>query len=607
MVNRIPDDVIANIKNSNNIADIVGEYVQLRKQGRNYFGLCPFHGEKTSSFSVAPDKEIFHCFGCGAGGNVFNFIMEIEGVSFVEAAKILADKAGIPLEVTTSEASSKSNSNSDMHEAHELLRELYQHALMNTQQGEVALNYLYNRGFTDEMIRKFEIGYAFDSWTFTTDFLKKRGFELDRMLKAGIISKRERDFEYVDRFRNRIIFPLQDAGGKTVAFSGRSIVAEDNPKYLNSPESEIFNKSKILYNLKNARLSIRQKKYVVLFEGFADVISADAAGVDNGVATMGTAFTKEHLNIISRITENIVICYDSDKPGLNAASKTADLILEAGKNVKIAIMPDSLDPDEYIRKYGSEKFQREVIHGAHSYASFKLLLHRKGRNFANQDEVSEYLHLITQEMAKIPSEVEREVFLKPIAEEFNLSLSSLLSEVRSLSTQKASNFNNHKRRSEIQPQPIVINHNFMQTNAVTQAEESLLYYMMKSRETWEMVRSKLSENEFNDPKHILILGYLKNYYNEGNAPDFSLFFNRISGELLPPVITKIISIERNEDPTEAEIDDYILQVKKQPIMDKVKAIEVDMKEAERVKDFTNAGKLAMEIVELMKKRNEIGR
>ena len=269
MINgRIEDEKINQIREAVDIVDLIGEYVQLKKQGRNYFGLCPFHGENSPSFSVSTEKQIFHCFGCGAGGNIFTFLMDIEGYSFVESAKVLAEKGNVPLDVEINKDSKRSNMPAgaqQMVEAHDLLRKFYHHLLVNTKEGQDALEYLLKRGFTEETIEKFQIGYSLDSWDFVSKFLLKRGFPAEYMEQAGLIIFREKDESYFDRFRNRVMFPIMDHQGNTIAFSGRAM-GDDEPKYLNSPETPIFNKSAILYNFHKARSHIRKKEQVVIFE-----------------------------------------------------------------------------------------------------------------------------------------------------------------------------------------------------------------------------------------------------------------------------------------------------------------------------------------------------
>ncbi|MDF2556357.1 MAG: primase [Bacillales bacterium] len=597
MSQRIPEETVLEIKNKNDIVDIVGEYVQLKKQGRNYFGLCPFHGEKTSSFSVAADKQIFHCFGCGAGGNVFSFLMDIEGISFVEAAKKLADRSGVPLDVDVSSNGEKQHSAlNDMLEAHEFLRGLYHTVLLKTKQGEEALKYLLNRGFTKDSIEKFQIGYAIDSWNYTTDLLSKKGYSLDRMEQAGLLIKRETENSYVDRFRHRIMFPILDRQGKTIAFSGRALASDEN-KYLNSPETVLFNKSKVLYNFQNARASIRKRDAVVLFEGFADVISADRAGVDNGIATMGTAFTNEHLQILSRTTKNFIVCYDADNAGINAANKVADLIHHHRLNVRIAVMPEGYDPDEFIRSFGAEKFQNEVISAANSYISFKMFYHRRGKNFTNDSEKMVYIETILEEIAKLYNEVERDYYLRLIAEEFNLSIDALLRQNRKMVKQ---NNKEHQKKEERNFSNDVFVKKSKLKPAYQVAEENLISFMLRDRLLADKINQKLNGETMLDVRHQAIIMYLISYYNEGRPADTSLFLNYLQNQALRMVVTEIEMKSLHLEPSEKEINDCISQIGKQKQLEVLQQKEHEQKEAERKKDFNLASQLALEIIEIKK-------
>jgi DNA primase len=436
MGNLIPEETIEKIHHSIDIVDIIGEYVHLKKQGRNYFGLCPFHGEKTPSFSVSADKQIFHCFGCGAGGNVFSFLMGIEGISFLESAMLLAKKAqmDLPELQSMSDERIQPKDTTIMVEAHDLLKKFYHHLLLNTKEGQAALDYLMNRGFTNEAIEQFEIGYSLDSWDFVTKFLEKRGFQKEMAARAGVIVKKENG-DYFDRFRNRIMFPIYDNQGKTVAFSGR-VLGSGEPKYLNSPETAIFNKSKILYNFHQARLSIRKNSQVILFEGYADVISAVQSNLKHSIATMGTSLTTEQAKIISRNAEQVIICYDSDHPGIEAAMRASTILKEAGCYVKIATMPDALDPDDYIRKFGAEKFRNDVVGASSTYMSFKIQYLRRGKNLQDEGDRIRYIEEVIKEIAQLDKAVEIDHYLRQISSEFAISLDALKSQQQQIFKQE---------------------------------------------------------------------------------------------------------------------------------------------------------------------------
>src|SRR5699024_5846232 len=338
---KIPDDIIEKIRKSNDIVEVVGEYVQLKKQGRNFFGLCPFHGEKTPSFSVTPEKQIFHCFGCGKGGNVITFLMEMEDYSFYEALAFLANRAGVEIpEAFSQKGQVNSGEYSDILSAHNWLAKLYHHLLKHAKDGEEGYQYIKDRAIRDETIDVFQLGFAPNVKDFTAEFLAKKGFHRQELVKAGLLSIQE-DNSVTDRFRGRVIFPIRNHLGKTIAFAGRSMTNHD-PKYLNSPEYELFQKGKMLYNFDLAKKHIRKKNEAVLFEGYMDVISAWQAGVKNGVATMGTSLTEFQARLLRRYVDTIILCYDADRAGQDATYKAAKLLRQAGCRVKVANLKDNL-------------------------------------------------------------------------------------------------------------------------------------------------------------------------------------------------------------------------------------------------------------------------
>lgn len=595
---RIPDEKINQIREAVDIVDLVGEYVQLKKQGRNYFGLCPFHGENSPSFSVSPDKQIFHCFGCGAGGNIFTFLMDIEGYNFMEAAGVLAEKGNIQLDVEIQKGSAKRNipeSAKLMLDAHDLLKKFYHHLLVNTKEGQEALEYLLNRGFTEETIEKFQIGYALDSWDFVYKFLSKRGYAADVLEKAGLIILRERDEKYFDRFRNRVMFPIMDHQGNTIAFSGRALGA-DEPKYLNSPETPIFNKSKILYNFHNARPHIRKKEQVVLFEGFADCISAVRAGVENAVATMGTSLTDQHIQLIKRNTENVLISYDSDSAGLAAANRAANMLNEAGLHVKAALMPDNLDPDDYIKKYGEKSFVSDVIGASLTYMAFKMQFLRKGKNLNNEGDRIQYIEEILKEVSHLPNAVERDHYLRQISSEFSLSLDALENQQRQI-------FFAERKKGNV-PQPaskrITLQYENKLKPAYHNAEIKLIAHMLKSKETAFKIQHLMNGTVLNLDEHQAIITYLYAFYEEGHEPDTSFFLTYLPDPNLRRIVSEIEMMSVNDEVSDKELTDYIKQVLKYEKLLKIKEKEEERKEAERRSDHVGAAQIAMEIIQLRK-------
>ncbi|KON70098.1 DNA primase [Peribacillus butanolivorans] len=596
---RIEDEKINQIREAVDIVDLIGEYVQLKKQGRNYFGLCPFHGENSPSFSVSAEKQIFHCFGCGAGGNIFTFLMDIEGYNFVESAKVLAEKGNVPLDVEINKDSQRSNmpaGSQQMFEAHDLLRKFYHHLLVNTKEGQEALEYLLKRGFTEETIEKFQIGYSLDSWDFVSKFLLKRGFPAEFMEQAGLIIFREKDESYFDRFRNRVMFPIMDHQGNTIAFSGRAM-GDDEPKYLNSPETPIFNKSKTLYNFHHARPHIRKKEQVVIFEGFADCISAVRAGVENSVATMGTALTDQHIQLLKRNTDQILICYDSDSAGLNAANRAVNMLQDNDFTVKVALMPDNLDPDDYIKEFGEKSFVSEVIGASLTYMAFKMHYLRRGKNVNNEGDRIQYIEEVLREISRLPNAVERDHYLRQLSSEFSLSLDALEQQQRQV-------FFAERKKGTL-PQPAIQKKMTLQYEhklkpAHHNAETKLIAHMLKSRDMTFKIQQLLGQTVFHVDEHQAIITYLYAFYEDGHEPDTSFFLTYLPDPNLRRIVSEIEMMSVNEEVTEKELTDCINQVLKYEKLLKIKEKQVEEKDAVRRSDYVTAAQIAMEIIKLRK-------
>lgn len=599
MAERIAEEKVNEIRQAVEIVDVIGDYVQLKKQGRNYFGLCPFHGENSPSFSVSPDKQIYHCFGCGAGGNVFSFLMDIDGLSFQEAALKLAERANIELKLEGTAAVRNPQlpeGSKQMIEAHELLRKFYHHLLVNTKEGQEALEYLLNRGFTRESIDTFQIGYSLPSWDFAVKLLEKRGFSLELVSKAGLVIQRENDGTYFDRFRNRIMFPILDHQGHTIAFSGRALGGEE-PKYLNSPETQIFNKSKVLYNFHHARGVIRKQQQAVLFEGFADVISANRAGVENGVATMGTSLTEEHISLLKRNVQAVTLCYDSDKAGIEAAFRASNMLSKAGLPVRVATMPDGMDPDDFIKVHGEEKFRNDIIGSSATLMAFKLIYYRRGKNLQNEGDRLQYIEEVLKEISTLDKAVEKDLYLRQLANEFSLSLDALIQQLNQLAQASGQRKQNqpraesrpvsYARKSELKP-------------AYHTAERRMIFHMMRDADVAYKVQGMLEGSTLNIDEHQAIITYLFAYYEKGHDPDPSAFLNYLQDNKLKRVVADIEMMPLNEEISDQELSDYIKQVLNYQKMLKIKEKMAEQKQAERSNDFLRAAAIATEIIQLRK-------
>ncbi|KHF41872.1 DNA primase [Halalkalibacter okhensis] len=589
MSNRIPDEKVELVRRSSDIVEVISDYVQLKKQGRQYIGLCPFHGEKSPSFSVSPDKQLYHCFGCGAGGNVFSFLMELEGLTFIESVRKLGERANIDLPEVTAETTAQ-GPQVLMRSAHELAAKLYYHVLTLTEQGSEGRSYVKKRGFTKEQIEHFQIGFAPDRWDALVTILSKRNFSLETMVQASLLGERESKDGYYDRFRNRLMFPIWDGQGNVIAFGGRTI-SDEKPKYLNSSDSPIFHKGNTLYGLHLARPSIRKQGSTVLFEGYVDVIAAWGAGLSNTIATLGTALTQEQAKVIRRNAETVTICYDSDKAGTSAAFRSAGILEQVGCTVKVAQMPEGLDPDDYIRTYGAESFKSNVIGESLTLMSFKMRYLRKGKNMQNEAERMSYIEDVLKEISALPRAVERDHYLRQIAEEFSLSLEALKHEqfqiYREKRKQDQSQYQAKERpiqsRKSLEAKKLLPAHQ--------NAERFLLAHMMRDVEVTELVQERIG-GSFNIDEHQAIAAHLFAYFGEGYEANPSQFIQGLQDERLIRIATELAMMSLNDDVQEQELLDYMKLIEIYPKRVQIQQKELEMKQE---KDPLEAARLLMEI------------
>ncbi|TCT27007.1 DNA primase [Melghiribacillus thermohalophilus] len=592
------EQFIEEIRAANDIVDVVGEYVQLKKQGRNYFGLCPFHSENTPSFSVSPEKQIFHCFGCGKGGNVVTFVMEMEGISFREAISLLAEKSGrsLPDSFRTEKPSPASQEAQNILEAHQWLTKLYHHLLKHTKEGREALQYLEQRGLSEETIDAFQIGYAPDAKHFVVSFLEKKGFHPQTMVKAGLLSVTDEN-KYIDRFRGRVIFPIRNHQGKTVAFSARTL-SDQKPKYINSPETEIFHKGRMLFNFDLARPHIRKMSEAVLVEGAFDAIASYQAGVQNVIATLGTALTDFQASLLRRYVDTVIICYDADSAGLEATIKAASLLKKVGCYVKIARMEQGMDPDDYIQTYGSESFQKHVIQGNITYMSFYLKYLRKQFNLQTEADRIRYIEKALDQISTVDKPVEREHYVKDLADEFELSRETLHQEIR-YRRRKMGKYKDKQQAERHNKSNPMTKPSEKLLPAFHNAERYLLAYMLKDPEIADFVQEKLG-GAFLINEHQVMVTYLYAFYEEDHRADISRFMEYLPDEQLRNLTAQIALLPVSDVTSNREIEDYVNVIKKEKHRRELHQLEMELKEAERQNNPVKAAQIAMEVLELKK-------
>jgi DNA primase len=488
---RFDDSKIEEIKSRVDIVELVSEYVTLKKAGRNYSGLCPFHQEKTPSFTVNREKQIFYCFGCGQGGNAITFLMKIANKTFPEAIKDLAEKTGVilPLRLIGNEGREKDTlregiSSLNLRAAQQFARNLYSSA------GKVARDYLQNRGITEETVKQFRLGYAPDTWRSLTDFINGGGASLKLAEQAGLIIA-GKEGSYYDRFRGRLIFPIENVFGEIVAFGGR-ILEKGEPKYLNSPESPVYIKGRNLYGLQKTKEEIRKKRFALIVEGYFDLISLWNAGIGNVVATLGTALTRDHLELLRRYTVEVVALFDPDEAGRKALDRSLELFLGMSMRAKALVLPGGLDPDDYVKKFGKDKLE-ELIADAQPLSDYYIEnVLGGGKTF---EEKREKIKTAIEFLSKINDKKEKDLFIKRIAEKTGLDQEILIQEAYN-KERKKQHVEGQKQNQKIHVDPVEVNLirlllEYPQKTMQVESENILDYFLQPELKTlgWRIIET----------------------------------------------------------------------------------------------------------------------
>ena len=607
MAQRIPQEVIETIRGQTNIVEVIGQYVQLKKSGKNYLGLCPFHEERTPSFSVAEDKQIFHCFGCGKGGNVFTFLQELEGLSFPEAVVKVADFEQIQLEdqwrKQTLPFENSDSITGKLILAHEKAAEVYHHMLLHTKVGEQALDYLLQRGLTLELIEEFAIGFAPNERSFLKQVFKTEAYDQEVLERSGLFISHE-DGGISDRFYQRIMFPIRNPQGRTIGFSGRWLAPEkgqekDQPKYLNSPETELFNKRQVLFNLDKARSDIRKSGEVLLFEGFMDVIASWQAGVKNGIASMGTSLTNQQIQQIERVTKELVFCYDGDKAGFEATNRGIELLRQNSRfQLSIVVIPEKLDPDEYLRKYGNDSFNELIFHGRETVFTFKSRYLKQDKNLENEKDKIQYLEEVSRELSQVVSPIEQDMYLSQLATEFQLSRETLQKQIRDF---RRENQTNRTNQQTTLPEQAISRTAITKNRPLTQvekAEQMLLYRVFKEIS----VRNLLKEQQFQFIHDIYAEVYFLFDAFVSQHDEFNLaeFLDFLQDENLRRLVVEIEYLRVAEESTPREIQDLLRVIRKSSLADEITLKKQMQQEARRTGNKQLELELTIEIINLTK-------
>lgn len=482
------EDIISRVRDSVDIVDLVSGYVSLKKTGKNHTGLCPFHAEKTASFSVNPDKQIFHCFGCGAGGDVFKFIELQEGLNFPEAVRALAGRTGIALPTDSRSLGQDKKSEGERKVLLKIVADAVEYFRKELEgpAGSAARAYLKKRGVTDAIVQDFALGYVKPDWDGLLRHLKQKGYALGQIERAGLIVKRSESEGYYDRFRGRIIFPIRDIAGKVIAFGGR-VMDDSLPKYLNSSETPLYSKSNTLYCLDMAKESGRRQGYFIIVEGYLDAIACHQYGVRNAVATLGTALTEGHLRLMRRFSDKLVLIFDPDPAGVKASLRGFDLFMTSGMKVNVVSLPDGDDPDTFLQKHGHDAFAA-CLRKSVKFMDFVLEQVLKSGSLASIDDKVQKAEEMLEFIIKIPSGIERDYYIRKTAEALDLNETVLRQEIPKHSRRAASASGGAKGSV---PVPA--------WGHRPKAEEILIHLMLKDEEIARSLKEQIQPQDFTDP------------------------------------------------------------------------------------------------------------
>jgi len=568
----ITNELINEIRNKVDIVEIISNYVPLTNRGKNYFGVCPFHDDHSPSMSVSKEKQIYTCFSCGATGNVFTFVSEYEHINFYEAVKLIGAKAGYNLGLANIHKKKEDNSL----EIYDLACKFYQNNL-NTALGKNASEYLENRKIDKETIKKFKIGLSV-SKTSLTDYLLNKQIKLKDLINLGISNENGTDL-----FINRIMFPLYDLEGNVVAFSGRIYNTKDQSKYINTKETNIFKKGNLLYNYHQAKDILKKSEKIIVMEGFMDVIRASTIGINNCVATMGTAFTKQHAILLRKMTDNIILCFDGDGAGKEATTSAIQVLKEIGISPKVISLEENLDPDEYILKYGKEAFENK-INNPESSIEFLMKLHKNNKNLNDINDVSKYIDESIKELISIDDPVLIELTIKKIAKEFDIEYNIIKDKYNNLMNQNPKAKINKIEKIKIKPK----------YDKYKNASQNLLYYMLKDTKIINLVEKEISYFPDNDIR--ILSNEIIYYYHKYGIFNIADFISYITDkEELLKLFNEIIGMDLHDNYSEEEIKDYIKLINSYPINKKTAELNKQIKEE---KDPIKQAKILSEILSL---------
>lgn len=555
---RYSEELIDEIRNSNDIVDIISQYVILKRSGRNFFGLCPFHKEKTPSFSVSPDKQIFHCFGCGAGGNVIHFISKIENVDFKESLEILADRAGIKLPTLENNVDSKRlELKEKVYEINKLVA-MYYHETLYKPQANPAQEYVKKRKLDNKALKEFCIGYA-ENANVLYKLLKEKGFTEEEILASDLVIKKGNN--YVDRFKNRLIFPIQDIRNRFIAFGGR-VLDNSLPKYINSPENIVYSKARNLYGLNVAKNTKTRK--LIIVEGYMDTVSLHQRGIDNVVASCGTALTEAQGRLLRKYAEKVIISYDSDSAGQAATLRGLEILNNLGCDIRILQMEGAKDPDEYVIKYGNGRFN-DLVENAISLVEFKIKVLKKGLNIENTNDKIKFMNEIAKILGGVDNKIEQEIYIDKISSDYNISKEAIYAQINK------NEYSNNKGAKILESSSIrkpTIKRQEKEINPELEKRENIIISLLidGGEEVYNKIKDIINPNDFKSEANQKIMRRLYEEFEKGNSNINSLVDMFADDEQVVNALTGIMADDYEIEDNKKALDDVINNYQKEKLM-----------------------------------------
>jgi DNA primase len=588
----IPDNILDQILDRCDIVEIISSYLPLKRAGRNYKALCPFHHEKTPSFTVNPEKGIFHCFGCGVGGNVISFIMKYERLEFPEVAKMLAKKTGVLLPERSTKGFEQSASLvNSLYRIHELTAAYFQNSLVSPS-GKRARDYLIKRGIQNETASKFKLGFASDAWDGLFSYLKKKGFNKEVIEKSGLIISRPQKSGYYDRFRNRLVFPIFNQRDKIIAFAGR-VFDDSMPKYMNSPETLIYNKSRTLFGLNLAKKCINEKDAAVIVEGYTDLMIPYQGGMKNIIASCGTALTPEHIRLLKRHSRNVIMVYDSDKAGQMATLRGLDLLLAEDMNVGIIQLPKGFDPDSFVRKYKIEAFQ-ELLEKPTALFEYKLNVSKSRYSTETTEAKIKVADEMLSTISKVNNAILKSEYIKRLSEALDLKEDAIRLEAKKIKK--------HSGGYSIQP----ISFNKEESVPLSAAEKIVIGLIIEDNNLISSVKEKLNRNEFCNDYAQRIVEFIFGLHEQNKTVSYAALINSLDIDGVENLLSEIAAANSAFTDKKKNLEDCILWIKKNNLKRNLEKLRHQIKEAQNVGEHGRVTELIIEYNSLMKRCSTYG-